>query len=234
MGAGDGDGVMAHPVEGEDLAVDLGPDPGMGVHHRAVLQVVHEALLCGEGRPELDLDPRPMGPVPLHLLPGDHLGLVGLDPDRELEPGGGILRVRPGDDEGRNPRGELGVEDRRRDPDPLLPPALLDLVEPGAVEELPEDEGDLGGDDPRAVVLNGHPEDLVGDPLHLDEDVGEDLGLLAGVEGVVHRLLHRGDDPPRGGIEAEEVLVLLEELGDADGPLLLREVLSEGQTSSPR
>jgi hypothetical protein len=121
-----------------------------------------------------------------------------------------------------------------REGTPVLPPALLDLVKPGAVEELPEDEGHLGGDDPRAVVLHGHPEDLLRDPLYLDEDVREYHGLLAGVEGIVHRLLHRGDDPPGGGVEAQEVLVLLEELGDADGPLLPGELLSEAQTSSPR
>src|SRR5690606_27277267 len=106
-------------------------------------------------------------------------------------------RPRPGDDLRRDARGELRIQHRRRYPDTLLPAALPELVEPGAVEEFPEDRGDVLRHDAGAVVLDGYPVDLGVDLLDADEDVGEHLRLLAGVERVVHRFLDGGDDAPR-------------------------------------
>ena len=174
-----------------------------------------------------------MRAVPLDLLVAEYLGLVRLDADPELEPVRGLVRARPGRDHGRQARRQLGVEHGRRDPDPLLTPALPDLVEARAVEELAEDVRDVLGDDPRAVVLDRDPEGLGTGPTDLDLDVGEDLGLLAGVERVVDGLLDRGDHPADGRVEAEQVLVLLEELRDRDRTLLPRELLSERQARPP-
>lgn len=49
-------------------------------------------------------------------------------------------------------------------------------------------------------------------------------GLLGGVEGVVDGLLDGGDEAPGSAVEPEHVLVLLEELGDGDRALALREL----------
>ena len=58
-----------------------------------------------------------------------------------------------------------------------------------------------------------------------DLDVREDARLLGGVEAVVHRLLHRREEGLRGVVEAEEVAVLAEELGDGDLALAPGELL---------
>jgi hypothetical protein len=103
-------------------------------------------------------------------------------------------------------------------------------VELRAVEELGEDGRDLLPDYSGAVVAHGDAEarGLAGrgrraavgrDHLHGHEHVGEDAGLLGGVEGVVHRLLHAGEHRLARVVEAEEVTVLGEELGDGDLPL---------------
>ena len=57
--------------------------------------------------------------------------------------------------------------------------------------------------------------------LDLDLDVGQDAGLLAGVERVVDGLLDRGQQRLRRVVEAEQVAVLGEELGDRDLALAL-------------
>ena len=81
-------------------------------------------------------------------------------------------------------------------------------------------------DDARAVVGHGDAEAVLADLPDHDLQLGQDARLLAGVEGVVHRLLHRGDNGPCGGIEAQELLVALEELRDRYLLLLLRQLIS--------
>jgi hypothetical protein len=104
-------------------------------------------------------------------------------------------------------------------------------VELRAVEELREDRRDLLADDAGAVVEHGdaEPRGLAGggwrrpvarDDLDLHQDVGQDARLLGRVEGVVDRLLHAGEEGLARAVEAEEVAVLREELGDRDLPLL--------------
>ncbi len=69
-----------------------------------------------------------------------------------------------------------------------------------------------------------------------DLERGEDPRLLAGVEGVVHRLLDRREKGLLRVVEAEQVPVLGEELGDGDLPLLRGERvrgLAGGGAASP-
>ena len=54
-----------------------------------------------------------------------------------------------------------------------------------------------------------------------DKNVGEHLCFLAGVERIVHGFLNSGDNAARGGVEAKQVLVLLEEFRYTDAALLL-------------
>ncbi len=223
-----------YPLKRRHLAVDIGRDPGVGVDDCSEAEVVEQPLLCGKGTLELDLEPRPVRPVPVDLLVADDLRLVGLGLDHQLEPVSLLPRPRPGDDQSRGAGGELGVQHRRRYPDTLLPPALPDLVEPGAVEEFPEDEGDVLRHNPRAVILDRYPVDLGIDLSHADKDIGEHLRLLAGVERVVHRFLDGGDDTARRRVKTKKVLVLLEELCNADTPLLFGEILSDRHAVLPQ
>ncbi len=99
-------------------------------------------------------------------------------------------------------------------------------MEARAVEELPEHFGHLLFRDARPVVLDDEAVVVarLGD-FHVD--VGLDARLLRGVERVVHRLLDGGDQPAGSAVEAQHVLVLLEELGDGDLPLALRQLLCD-------
>jgi hypothetical protein len=95
---------------------------------------------------------------------------------------------------------------------------------------------DLTPDDARAVVDDGDA--VLGglgrggslwlEVLNDDRDVRKDPGFLAGVEGVVDGLLDRGEQRLSRVVEAEEVAVLGEELGDGDVPLLGRHRLGGG------
>ena len=124
---------------------------------------------------------------------------------------------------------------------PCCPRRLLEPVELGAVEQLAEDLRNLGLDDSRAVVLDHHQEaplalgqlgiTLAGferEVVDLDRQLGKDAGLLAGVEGVVHGFLDRGEQRLGGIVEAQQVAVLREELGDRDLPLALGHGLRGG------
>ena len=121
------------------------------------------------------------------------------------------------------PARQLRVEHRRRDADTLLAAGLFAFVESRTVEELPEDLRELFGGDAGPVVLDDESV-VVADLLDLDVDIGEVTGLLGGVERVVDRLLHGGDESSGPAVEPEHVLVLLEELGDGDRTLALREL----------
>src|SRR6185369_2815482 len=104
------------------------------------------------------------------------------------------LRLLPGarDDADGLAGRQQAVHARRGDADALLAAALAELVELAAVEKLPEDPGDLLADDAGAVVLDAHAEavvDVLADWEDLDRDLGQDPGLLAGVERVVDRFL---------------------------------------------
>ena len=97
---------------------------------------------------------------------------------------------------------------------PCCPRDCLQPVELRAVEQLPEDLRDLLLHDAGTVVLDDHAEAVlfVLDRLDLDVDVGQDAGLLAGVERVVDGLLHGREQRLARVVEAEQVAVLREEL----------------------
>ena len=78
---------------------------------------------------------------------------------------------------------------------------------------------DLFADDAGAVVLDDDEEAVVAgfrERAYLDEDVGEDACLFAGVERVVHGFLDGGEQRLAGVVETEEVAVFREELRDGD------------------
>jgi hypothetical protein len=165
-------------------------------------------------------------PVDLLALEDPRLVLLGVDRDLEEVRG----RPRPGarDDLHRLAGRQLGVHAGRRDPDALLAPAHAQPVELRAVEELGEDRRDLLADDAGAVVddrdaeaggLAGRRRRPVARDLQRDDDVGQDAGLLGGVERVVDRFLDARQQRLARIVEAEQVPVLREELGDRDLPL---------------
>jgi hypothetical protein len=114
-----------------------------------------------------------------------------------------------------------------------------------AIQQLTEDFRYLGLDDPRTVVLNDHEEaalalgelrvllhGLEAEVVDLDAQLGQDAGFLAGVERVVDGFLDGGEQRLRGVVEAEQVAVLGEELGDRDLALLLGEGFGGGAPRS--
>ena len=229
-GAGEGEGLRARPhvVEG---AVRVGEGGVLDV-------AVHVPLAGAPVGDDLQLDPRAVLLVPdvqLLVARDDRVVLARVDLDVEVV-GRPPLRDARGDPD-RLAGGELAVHRGGADPDPLLSATLLEPVELGAVQELPEDLGDLGLHDPRPVVLHHDDEAPLALrrlplPLHvqrevadLDRDLGEDPGLLAGVERVVDRLLDGREEGLGGVVEAEQVPVLGEELGDGDLALLRRHLL---------
>ena len=103
-----------------------------------------------------------------------------------------------------------------------------------AVEQAAKDLGHLRAHDARAVVLDRDLEARLGDLADLDAHVGQDAGLLAGVERVVDALLHGGEQRLRGVVEAQQVAVLGEELGDGDVALALGQVGGGGPRARAR
>ena len=110
----------------------------------------------------------------------------------------------------------------------MLPAALPQAVELRAVEQLAEDQRDLLLDDAGAVVLDADLEAVGAGLLDVDPDLGQDAGLFAGVERVVDRFLHRGEQRLARIVEAQQVAVLGEELAHRDVALLRRHALGRG------
>ena len=71
----------------------------------------------------------------------------------------------------------------------------------------------------RVAWLAGGAAPLVGHDLQRDDDVGQDAGFLGRVERVVDGFLDAGEERLPRIVEAEQVAVLGEELGDGDLPL---------------
>ena len=98
-----------------------------------------------------------------------------------------------------------------------------------AVEELGEDRRNLLTDDAGTVIGDRDTEagclagrrrrPVAGRDLHFDDDVGQDARLLGRVERVVDGFFHAGEERLARIVEAEQVAVLGEELGDRDLPL---------------
>ena len=200
----------------------------VGIGDRGLRQVlVHRGAALLVAPLDLERDLGAAWDLPLDLLALEDPRLVLLGVDLHLEVVGGGAGAGPRRDLDRLAGRQLRVHAGRRDPDALLAPAHAQPVELGAVEELREDRGDLLPDDARAVVDDGDAEPrrlagrgrgraVAGHDLDLHDDVGQDAGLLGSVEGVVHRLLDAGQEGLPGAVEAEEVPVLGEELGDGD------------------
>ena len=134
-----------------------------------------------------------------------------------------LARAGLGEDAHRLAGGDQAVHAGSGDADALLASAHLEAVELRAVEQAPEDVLDLLADDARAVVLHDDDVAVFGDlglVDDLDGDVGQDPGFLAGVEGVIDGFLDGRQQGLARVIEAEEVAVLGEELGDGDVTLL--------------
>ena len=115
-------------------------------------------------------------------------------------------------------------------PMPCWPRLILQPVELRAVEELREDRRNLLADYPGPVVDHRHAEagrlarQAAAVPVgrrdfHVDQDVGQDAGLLGRVQRVVDGFFDAGEEGLARVVEAEQVAVLGEELGDRDLPL---------------
>ena len=158
--------------------------------------------------------------------------------------------LRPADaarDADRLAGGELPVHRRRGDADALLAARLLQPVELRAVEQLAEDLRHLRLDDARGRCparprRSGPRPSSARRPASRPRgarswtsivQLGQDAGLLAGVERVVDGFLDRGEERLRGVVEAEQVAVLDEELGDRDLALLLRQRLGGDARGRP-
>jgi hypothetical protein len=131
----------------------------------------------------------------------------------------------------RFPRRQLAVHNDGRDADALLPSRLAHGVEARAVEQPREDVGDVALDDAGTVVLNRDAVLGLVQRLDFHGQLGEYARLLAGVERVVDCLLDGGDEALYHRVEAENLLVPLEELGDGDFLLLLRQFFRDAGRS---
>ena len=181
---------------------------GDGGLFEIIVDAAAAALVAGL---QLDRDPRavvqvdPLDPVLLDqfvaqavgrnldaLAPAvENLGQVPLGVDLDLVVVGRIALGDLRHDLDRLAGGQQAVHAGRADADALLPAAHPHAVELRAVEQLAEDQGDLLLEDAGPVVLHAHLVAVRPDALDVDPDFGQDAGLLAGVQGVVDRLLDR-------------------------------------------
>ena len=220
--------LLGRPFEYHRVAVRRHEGyPRMRVYDGHAFQVFEYGLLPPHVLAlDVHLEPRAVLLLPDDEILSDRLRPVLLRVHHEFALVGDVVIRYPRLDLGGLARGYLSVHHDSGDAYPLLPSPLRPSVESRAIEQPPEYVGDLLLDDARAVVLDGHLVLVVFLLIHLDEDVGEDTRVLAGVEAVVDRLLDGRDKRPCEGVEAEYVLVLLEELGDGYLLLLLRQFMS--------
>src|SRR5262249_36455397 len=163
-------------------------------------------------------------PGDLLLLEDAWLVLLGVDLHLEVVRGRACTGAR--DDLHRLAGSELTVHAGRRDADALLPAALPQPMELRAVQELGEDRRNLLPDDAGAVVGHGDAEPrrlargrrrlALRDDVQTHDDIGQDPGFFAGVQRVVDGLLHAREQSLARIVEAEQVAILREELGDGD------------------
>ena len=158
------------------------------------------------------------------LLEDPRLVLLGVDLHFEIV----RRRARAGarDDLHRLAGGQLRVHAGGRDADALLAAAHAQPVKLRAVEQLREDPRDLLAHDAGAVVDHGDAEAVrlarrrrvaaVGCDFDLDDDLGQNARLLAGVERIVDGFLDAGEERLARIVEAQQMAVLGEELRDRD------------------
>ena len=99
-------------------------------------------------------------------------------------------------------------------------------MEPGSVEQTAEYVGHGAVHDSGSIILDGYAVFFLGEFLYLDYDIGEELALLTGIEGVVDRFLDTHEKGFGAGVETQYLLVLLEEFGDRNLMLFVSETLS--------
>src|SRR5437899_4090644 len=166
-----------------------------------------------------------MGTLPDHEVFFDHVRPVLLRIQDEFDFVGdvllGDLRSNLRWLAGRN----LTVHDRTGNPKTLLSASLGAAKKSRSVQQASEDVCHFLLHDARTVVLHDHDEFFFVDLLDLDEDVREDVRIGPRIEGIVHTLFDRREEGFRRGVVAEDLLVPLEDLGDADLALFLREFL---------
>ena len=119
--------------------------------------VVHRVLAALVAAGQGDLDTGAVILLPDGLVGAEDVGLVLLHVQHDDETMGGLVRSRAAVDDNGLAGCQLAVHAGGGDADALLAAALLEAVELGAVEQLAEDPGDLGGDNARAVVLDDDP-----------------------------------------------------------------------------
>src|SRR3989441_1280367 len=200
----------------------------MGIHDRRGLQVFGDRLLSRSiAALQRDFDPCAMGSLPDHEVFFDHVRPVLLRIQDEFDFVGDVLLC----DLRSNLRWlagrDLTVHDRTRNAKTLLSAPLSAAKKSRTVQQASEDVCHFFLDDARSIVFHDHDEFFFVDLLDLDEDVREDVRIGPRIEGIVHTLLDRSEEGFRRGIVAEDLLVPLEELGDADLPLFLREFLRD-------
>jgi len=123
-------GFVADSFEQERLPLHLDLYSGVWIDDGGVLEVFEELLSRSDRTAELDLYECPVGPIPFDLSLFDDDRLVRLDVYLYEESERRFLCTRAGYHEGGETSRQLRVEDSSADTDPLLPPALPDLVEP--------------------------------------------------------------------------------------------------------
>jgi hypothetical protein len=176
----------------------------MGVGDDRLLQIRVDARTASPvGSDEFELDPGAVVLVPLDEVFFEDVGLVlaGVDPKLDLSSRAPLARLRENHD--RLAGGEHGVKTGGADADALLAAGLLEPVELRPVKELRENLGNLFLHDARAVVFDADAVPVLGDLGDVDRDRRQDARLLAGIEGVVDRLLDRGQQGLGGVVEPE-------------------------------
>ena len=100
------------------------------------------------------------------------------------------------------------------------------------IEELAENQRDLFLDDAGAVVLNANLVTICTGRFEMHPQLGDDAAFLAGIEGVIHGLLHSREQRLSGVVESKQMPVLRKELADGDIPLLRRHRLGGNATAA--
>ncbi len=92
----------------------------------------------------------------------------------------------------------------------------------GPVQQLAEDQRDLFLDDAGPVVLDAQLETVLARLFDVDPDLGQDSGLFARVQRVVHGLFNGGQQGFPRVVKTQQMPVLGKELADGNVPLFGR------------